>query len=75
MNTELSALNDFPKKVVSIRERLGCQDCPLMQEYPYGETFEPECTANSTINVPPAGTPPECPLRRTDIIITLDTGR
>ena len=72
---ELKVLDDFPATVVNVDEKWGCQHCPFMQEFPYGETFEPECTANTLIRVPSIGTPPECPLRKNDVVVTLNTGR
>lgn len=71
----LTVLDGFPAEVVEVDEKFGCQRCPLMQEYPYGETFEPECTANTLIRIPSIGTPPECPLRKKDVVVTLNTGR
>lgn len=68
-------LADFPKEEIAVKEKHGCQICPFMQEFVYGEDFGPECSVNSTVRIPPHGTPPECPLRKFDIVVTLNTGR
>lgn len=71
----LRVLDDFPARVLRVEEKWGCMHCPFMQEFPYGETFEPECTVDTLIKVPSCGVPPECPLRKDDIVVSLDVGR